>query len=191
MTRVHFQKYVEPPFYLLFVLALFWMSSEVDWLENTIGGLQLFLYVFVGGNLLGLVCGALFGYYHRDLLSGMIGPVLRTMIFAGTTAMTVGAMSIAGASYLNRTHVEEARQLTVTITDKFYGRRQAATPRLVARLPSGDEEHIVVDRPFWDRVMRGDEVALQVCRGVLGYDVVTKWSAVAGDSRRPIGNLSN
>lgn len=183
MTKLQFQKYVEPCFIVLALVALGLTVSEADRLENTIGGVQLFWFAFTAGGLPGLAAGVLFCYYRHELLSGMLGPVQRSALLTANAALILGFLSVAGASHVNRTHAREARQSTVTVTDKFQGKGQAMTPRLVIQLDSGVEEHIWVDRSFWDRIVPGDEVHLCLRPGALGYDVVEGWSAGSGAGR--------
>ena len=170
--RVRFQKYVEPLFALFFIMSVGAVVHEVDWLENTLGGLRLFWIAFTAGGLLGMAAATAFAYARHELLSGMSGPVLRSLIFIGGMTVATGLSSAAMASLLNRTYVGEAHTLTVKIKDKFYGRGQAQKPRLVIEIDTGVKEHIHVDRPFWDSVAAGEKVELTLCRGTLGYDVL-------------------
>lgn len=181
MTRLQFQKYVEPWFAVLFLIALGVLVSEIECIENTIGGMQLLWFALGVGGLFGLVSAAVFSYHHHELLSGLVGPLQRSVLFSVMMALTLGLMSVAGASYANRAYARGSHELKVTVTEKFRARGQAMRPRLVIQLDSGAEEHVRVDRPFWDRTMPGDEVHLTLCRGALGYDVVKDWSA---DARR-------
>ena len=183
MKRAQFQKYVEPLFALFFIIAIGAIVHEVEWLENTLGGLRLFWIAFTGGGLLGMACATAFAYRRHALLSGMSGPVLRSLIFIGSMTVAAGLASAAMASLLNRGDVEEAHTVTVTINDKFYGRGQARTPRLEIELDTGVKEYIQVDRPFWDSVAAGDKIELTLCQGRLGYDVLRTWSIQGSDGR--------
>ncbi|SFC73040.1 hypothetical protein [Massilia yuzhufengensis] len=179
MTRLRFQKFIEPLLILLFLAALGLLINEVDWIENTLGGTRLFFLALTGGGVLGLAAGAFFAFFRHDLLSGLSSPVTRSIAFTGGVALTLGFSFAAGASYFNRIQVQEAREVTFTVADKFYGRGQARTPRLVIQDELGGEENIMVDRPFWNDVAAGDKIVLGVSRGAFGYDVVSLW---AGDA---------
>lgn len=174
--RVRFQKYVEPLFALFFIMSIGAVVHEANWLENTLGGLRLFWIAFTAGALLGMAAATAFAYARQQLLSGMSGPVLRSLIFIGGMTVATGLASAAMASLLNRTYVGEAHTVDATVNDKFYGRGQAQKPRLVIELDTVVKEHIHVDRPFWNSVAAGEKVELTLCRGTLGYDVLRIWS---------------
>lgn len=172
MKRAGFQKYVEPLIALFFIASIGAMVHEVDWLENTLGGVRLFWIAFTVGGLLGMACAIAFAWARHELLSGMSGPVLRSLVFIGSMTVALGLSSAAVASLLNRAYPGEAHTMTVKVDDKFYGRGQAQTPRLVIELETGVKEQIHVDRPFWDGVTAGEKIELTLHQGALGYDVM-------------------
>ena len=176
MTRLQFAKYVEPVFVPLFLVALSFLAFEAYWLDNTIYGLRLFWLSFSVGCLSGFLPAAIFGFFHNDLLSGLSGPLTRTLKFAFFSALCFGLLFPANASFINRKFiVSPAHQIKVIVTGKGLGGKSKTTP-YVFFSPSPDvTERIEVDRQFFNGISAGQGMSLTLERGFFGYDVVRFW----------------
>ena len=176
MTRLQFAKYVEPAFAVLFLAALFFLTPEAYWLDNTIYGLRLFWLSFSVGCFTGFLPAAVFAFFHHDLLSGLCGPLARTLKFASFSALCFGLLLPSIASYVNRKFVMgPAHQIEVTVTEKGLGGKSRSTPYIFFS-PSPDvTERIEVDMRFYRGISVGEEMSLTLERGYFGYDVVRSW----------------
>jgi len=176
VTRLQFTRYVESAFAALFLAALFFLASEAYWLDNTIYGLRLFWLSCSVGCFAGFLPAAIFGFFHNDLLSGLCGPLPRTLKFASFSALCFSLLLPAIASYVNRKFVvNPAHQIEVTVTEKGLGGKSRSTPYIFFS-PSPDvTERIEVDMHFYRGISVGEEMSLTLEKGYFGYDVVRSW----------------
>lgn len=176
MSRSQFYWYIEPIPVLLALVALLFLMGEVSSIENTILGSHLVAWAFVIGAGAGFIPGALFGMCCNHLLAGLVGPVVRTLRFAGAIALAAGLAFVVGASVSNRKFAAAPHQVHVVISEKALGGK-GRTPYLYFALASGVSERIMVDRTFYDSVAAGADIMLTLERGYWGYEVVRSWDA--------------
>lgn len=119
LNRVKFSRTVDSLAAVVLLVALVSLVFEIDWLDNTIGGLELFWRSLAIGSVAGLMCALPIGYFNNDLLGGLVSPAVRVMRFSLGAALLFRMLSVAGASYANRIFGEEAEyKLAVLLTDK-------------------------------------------------------------------------
>lgn len=101
MTRIQFNRYVETPASVVFMLsALLWVYTSA-W-GNTLGGFELSIKAFGAGGVVGLIGALLFAPSHADLISGMFSPGKRIASFCIAALFLCGIVTAAFSLAVNR-----------------------------------------------------------------------------------------
>jgi|GEM_PF-7047664 len=155
---------------LLFISSLLLFLPEINILDNTLGGLKLFLISSSMGGIAG-ICMALYFYFSRRFVPDTR---LSLIIYFIIIIVVCSLFSATAASRVNRQWASESEYSNMfTIVSKGHSAGHRGPPQWYLYLAISQRiERIQVTEEYWQAAYPGARVKLILREGFFGYPVV-------------------
>ena len=155
--------------------TLFSLLTEINPLDNTLGGLKLFYTSAAAGGLFGLIVSVYYYFSHR---SDYDRPSL--LVFSVMLAIIVTLFTVTIASRLNRSFTTSIEHdATFTVLSKGHSAGHKGPPQWYLGLNiSNQTERIQVSEPFWNTISLGEKVKLTLRNGYFGFPIIVYYDHV-------------
>jgi hypothetical protein len=157
---------VESLLVLLFIASLALLVPEIPAIDNTLGGAELVLRAALLGLLLSAV--PVYLLIHADWWLEMARAERAATVF--TAGLSLALLSITAASLVNRSSSAALQHKPAQIADRGCSNGSC---HVFVRIEDGRLERLELTRPLPAGAAPGQEAALLVKPGILGYPYVT------------------